>query len=156
MKKSLIFILLMLVFASVCYTQEKADEVEIIKADINSCELNSLNIDVLRNELVKADEKVFVIIRKTKNETNYVRQQRLLQIRSILLGYKGFPKEKVIFAEGEDDERQGKVELYLGSKLFFVALARKNLRICWDRCDVPYDDYLKVSRAKKASKKKQK
>ncbi|MDQ3748634.1 MAG: hypothetical protein M3367_06435 [Acidobacteriota bacterium] len=154
--KNLFLILALFIFAGISFAQKNTDEATIVSADANSCELNSLYIDLLRNELSKNNEKVFVFVRKTKGETNYVRQQRLSQIRSILLGYKGYAKEKVIFAEGEDDETQGKVEFYLGSRLFFVALAKNNLRICWDCCDVGYEFYVKVPKPKRISKKKQK
>ncbi|MGI8669580.1 MAG: hypothetical protein ACR2J3_06970 [Aridibacter sp.] len=154
--KNLLFILLILMAAGVCYSQEKTENAPIVKADLNSCELNSLYIDGLRNEAGNTSEKVFVIVRKTKDETDYVNRQRLLQIRGILLGYKGFADKKVFFGESETNDNQGKVEFYLGGRLIFTALAQKNKRICWDCCSIPYNDYLKVPKPKKVLKKKQK
>lgn len=156
MKKNLFLIVFVLIFASFCYAQEEINKVAIIKANGGSCELNSLLIDNLTNMFVETDQKLFVIVRKTKNEINYVRQQRLLQIRNLLLEHKGFPEERIIFAEGEDDKKQDKIEFYLGSRLVFVALANKNLRICWDCCVVSYEDYIKLPKKKKILKKKQK
>lgn len=153
MRKFLFSISVLFILTNIAQAQTKTDETPIIAADANSCELNSLYIDVLRNELLKNNEKAFVIVRKTENETNYVRQKRLAQIRSILLGYKGYDKEKVIFAEGEDDKTQAKVEFYLGSKLFFVALAGRSFRVCWDCCED--DVYARVPKRKKVFKKKQ-
>lgn len=153
--KIILLILFGFILTGVCYSQDETDKFSIVKADLNSCELNSLHIDGLRNALGNSSKNVFVIVRKGENETDYVNRQRLVQIREIMLGYKGFPKEKVIFGESEDKGNQGKVEFYIGGELVFVALAQKNLRICWDCCSIPYGDYLKVPKPKKISKKKQ-
>lgn len=152
--KNLLFILLISMTAGVCYSQDKTENAPIVKADFNSCELNSAYLDGLRNVAGNAGEKVFVIAIKTRNETDYVNRQRLLQIRGIMFGYKGFSKERVFFGESETKDNQGKVEFYLNGELIFTALAQKNRRICWDCCDIPYDDYLKIPKPKKILKKK--
>ncbi len=103
-----------------------------VKGDGNAGELNSLELDVLANQLMDTNANMRVIARLGDGETeSSLNQNRLQAARNYLIVMRGIDKEKVTFTEGESVKGEGRLEFYLDDKLMLVSLAErgKNVRI---------------------------
>ncbi len=117
------------------YAQRNLDEPEIVRGDSNSCELNALNLDVLRNMALSEAERIFVIARRGQGErSNLINRRRLQSVREQLIQIRGIPSERIVFAEGDPSSGVGQVEFYVGSKLIFVSLAGDRGELCLSCC----------------------
>jgi hypothetical protein len=72
--------------------------------------------------------------------------RRLYNLRVHFTDY-GFASERLIAAEGERAKGFGRVELYVGGKLFDVLLVHRNKDLCVDCCD--WDERLYPYRGRK-------
>ena len=115
---------------------EPSTEMQIIKGDANSCELNSAYLDYMVMEQRAKGERIFVIARLGQGEVNRsLNHNRLEYARFYLLESGRTQKEKIVFAEGERVNGEGRVEFYLGSRLFLVSLAERGKNVCLTCCD---------------------
>lgn len=146
----LAFLLFLLANHITMRAQEKSETI-IVKGDDNACELNSLYLDNLRMRFMSQDnQRVFVIARLGSKETSTrLNRLRLNSVKIYTVVSGRFPKEMTIFAEGERAEGEGRIEFYLGSRLYLVALVAPGKNICLTCCD---DSYVpsKNNRGKKA------
>lgn len=116
--------------------QQSSTEAQIVKADGNAGELNSLYLDVLTNEQRSTNELVFVIARLGRGET--ARSLSLNRLRSAhlyLVESGRIKREQVILAEGELIAGEGRVEFYLGGRLILVSLAERGRNVSLMCCE---------------------
>lgn len=107
-----------------------------VRGDANSCELNSLHLNSLVQEARANSERVFVIARLGRGErAALLNRLRLDMARFQLMQSGRLPKGAVIFAEGDSTDGEGRLEFYLGSRLYLVSLARRGENVCLTCCD---------------------
>jgi len=118
--------------------QNKTTEVQVVQGDANACELNAVNFDYLANILRENEERLFVVARLGKGEVsrNFSRR-RLSNVRTYFQEGWKIGAERIVFAEGEKVQDEGRVEFYIGSKLMLVSLVKRGRDICVDCCDYP-------------------
>ena len=129
--------------------QESPTETQIIKGDANSCELNSLYLDMLTNEYRANNERVFVIARLGRGETSRALILRRLDVSRMYLNGR-IKNDRILFAEGERVKGEGRVEFYLGSKLFLVSLAERGRNVCLTCCD----DHIPPTKRKRVKRRR--
>jgi hypothetical protein len=137
--KTLLFLFLIInLTIVVCFGQGTT-----VKADANACELNSLNLDGLRNEL--ASNPTATIIAKSytgKSENIGVGEKRVDYIRKFLERNKGFDLSRLEFVNGGRLEtlENPKTEFYVVQSsetqgtLYLVTYSRPNRTPCLDCC----------------------
>jgi len=144
----------------VCLAQNDSASV---KADANSCELNSLHLDGLRNEL--ANNPTATITAKFyagKSENLAVSERRTSYIRKFLEQNKGFDLSRFEFINSgtlETNEKP-KVEFYIlqagetEGKLYLVTYSQLNRTPCLDCCEGSFEPKYIGSKSKPKLKKK--
>ena len=149
---------MILAFAVCCFmacvvsaiAQKPPSETQIIKGDANSCELNSLYLDNLISEQRANGERIFAIARLGRGEVKRsLRLNRLEYARLYLIESGRTQKEKVVFAEGERVDGEGRVEFYPGSKLYLVSLAERGKNVCLTCCK----DYIPPRRGRRKGRR---
>jgi hypothetical protein len=116
--------------------QESPPETQVVEGDANACELNSAYLDYMLMEQRARGERIFVIARLGRGEVNRsLNRRRLWSAGFYLLESGRTRKEQVVFAEGERVDGGGRVEFYLGSRLFLVSLAGRGKNVCLTCCE---------------------
>ena len=138
-KQSLMITLLFLCFLLVTessFAQSSISTPQIVSSG-DSGELNSLYLDNLVSKLRRSNaERIFVIARLGRGEVaRSLNLNRLERARLYLLESGRTQREKVIFAEGERVDGEGRIEFYLGSSLYLVSLAERGRNINFTCCD---------------------
>lgn len=127
-------VLLTLVFLFVSLNELKAQTNEpftVSALEDARCELNIRYIDMLISEVEKSNERIFVISHAAKNERVGVNRSRLIYTKTVISQFKGLAERKITIATGEKtSDREGKLEFWLGSKLFLVVSISSNQQIC--------------------------
>jgi hypothetical protein len=109
----------------------------IVQSDANGCELNSVHVDGLIEEALRSGERVFVIARLGSGEAaSRINLYRLQDARNYFL-VRNFSLDRIVFAAGERSRGEGRIEFYLGGKLYLVSLAKRNRPVCLTCCDSP-------------------
>ena len=115
--------------------QEQQRDTKVVKGDANACELNSLYLDYLAQDARASSERVFVIARLGRGEKNRaLNRMRLSAARFSLAANRELKKETLVFAEGEQTEKEGRLEFYLGSKLYLISLVARGKNVCLTCC----------------------
>lgn len=118
--------------------QKNPDEPAIIKGDSNSCELNAAYLDMLANMARSSNERIFVIARLGRGEqSSLISRRRLQSVREQFVRVRALSAQRIILAEGDYINDDGRIEYYFGSKLIFVSLAGRNEGLCLSCCDDP-------------------
>jgi len=155
MKQKFLLLVLMTVFsATLSFSQEKKEETIISKAESGACELNSAYFDVISNEVRKSKERIFVIFRAGKGETETVNAKRLKYVKGFLQNSKGWRTFDTIYARGEITNEKGGIEFYTGGKLFLVVMSPKNKTPCLDCCEVEGFNPQNLVKKKRNTKRK--
>ncbi len=137
----LLFILLPYSCIKTVAAQGAQSNTKIVKGDANSCELNSLYLDYLAQDARASLERIFVIARLGKGEKSRdLNRTRLVAARFYLIANRELKKEMIIFAEGDRADKEGRLEFYLGSKLYLVSLVERGKDVCLTCCN---DDFPK-------------
>ncbi len=145
---------MIIVSASLCPAQEKTESASIVEANGNACELNSLHFDVISNEVNRNKERVFAVFRAGKGETEIVNTKRLTYVKGFLENRKGWKSFDVIYARGEKSDGGGKIEFYIGGKLFLVVMSPKNKTPCLDCCEIESFNPQNLVKKKRNAKRK--
>ncbi len=117
-------------------TAQEASVTKIVRADANACETNGSYLDMLTNEARSRSQRVFVISRLGIGERRIsIGRRRLQMARNHLITSDRLQKEQVVFAEGERVQGEGRLEFYLGSRLFLISLAQRNGNVCLTCCN---------------------
>lgn len=138
MVRFLCIILLILVASTWVAAQKINDSATVVEADGNSCEINSLQIDVLGSTASNTGERIYVIARAGRAETEAVNLRRLQKLRQFLERLKGFTNLDVIYARRERVSGEGQIEFYAGSSLRLIIKAKLNRSPCMDCCGGGY------------------
>jgi len=115
--------------------QNPPSETQIVRADANACELNNLYIDYFAQDARSSGERVFVIARLGRGETSRTINRDHLGYARFMLTNKDVRPERLVIAEGERVAGEGRVEFYLGSRLYLVSLAKRNEMVCLMCCN---------------------
>ena len=134
MKAILSLIFIITASVTFCFAQVKQDEETIVLADTGACEINSLHFDRISSEVSKNPQRVFVLFRAGKGETETVNERRLKFVKNFLEKVKYWEKLDVVYARGEKTNGEARIEFYVGGKLFLTTLAQKNKTPCLDCC----------------------
>ena len=153
-QKFLLLVLITVFSATLSFSQEKNQEPIISEANGAACELNSLYFDVISNEVVKSKERIFIIFRSGKGETEIVNARRLVYVKRFLQNRKGWRVFKTIYARGEKSDGEGKIEFYIGGNLFLVVMSPKNKTPCLDCCDIESFNPQNLVKKKRKAKRK--
>ena len=136
MTQNFLLLFLIIVFSVIFSFSQVKNEEPIISEDLSfACEGNSLYVDVISNEVRNDKERIFVIFRSGKSETETVNANRLAHVKWFLENRKGWKTLDVIYARGKKSEGEGKIEFYIGGKLFLIMMSGKNRTPCLDCCD---------------------
>lgn len=137
--KTLIFLFLIVnLTIVVCFGQGAS-----VKADANACELNSLHLDGLRNELASnPTAKVIAKSYTSKSENIRVGERRTAYIRRFLEQNKGFDLSRLEFVNAGRLEtlENPKTEFYIvqagetEGTFYLVTYSRPNRTPCLDCC----------------------
>lgn len=139
--KTLLFLPIIIYLTGiVCFAQ---DDFASVKADANTCELNSLHLDQLRNELANSPmAKIIAKFYAGKSETLSVGEKRTSYIRKFLEQNKGFDLSRIDFVNSArlETNENPKTESYLvqageiEGKLYLVTYSQPNRTPCLDCC----------------------
>lgn len=154
LKKILFAILMIVVSVSLCAAQKSTEPAAVIKDNANACELNSAYFDSFLGAINSLEERIFVIFRGAKGETETVNAKRLAHVKWFLENRKGWKSFNVIYARGEKSDNEAKIEFYIGGRFYLVVMSGKNRTPCLDCCDggLEYPQNLvKKKRAKRKS-----
>ena len=138
MKTSLFLFLIFNLTVAVCFGQQAS-----VRADANACELNSLHLDGLRNEL--ANNPAARLVAKFyggRTETNVVSVKRAAYIRKFLEKNKGFDPMRFEFINSGKLEttEDPKIEFHIlqpgetEGTIYLVTYSRLNRTPCLDCC----------------------
>jgi hypothetical protein len=128
-------LLLILGAASICHAQNPDASK---KTAPENCEIHSLILDMMRNEVVWGSSKgglVIAIARLGNGETSRELNRRRLYNLGVHWKDYGLPAERLVRAEGERVNGFGRVELYVSGKLFDALLVKRGRDLCVDCCD---------------------
>jgi len=123
--------------SSLCIAQNR--NVDASKETLpGTCETHSAILDITRNEAVWGAGKnsvVIAIARLGDGETSrQLNRRRLYNLTVHWNDYK-LPSGKLVTVEGDRVKGFGRVELYIGSKLFDVLVPQRGKDLCVDCCD---------------------
>ena len=114
-------------------TQEK--EGYVVDISSNVCEENANYVSRLVNEAIDSKERVFVISKVSKGESNSLGWRRLMTAYYVLTTTTKLPSGQVVLAQGnKTTEKYGRLEFYLGGKLFLVSEAARKRNVCLSCC----------------------
>ncbi len=134
-RKILFLSFVILVSANLSYSQKLKNEPFVIKTGGGSCEENSAIVDGISTEILETKERIFVIFRAGKGETEIVNARRLNHVKWFLQNRKDWKIFDVIYARGEKSYGEGKIEFYSGKRFFLVVMSAKNRTPCLDCCN---------------------
>ncbi|MDQ6786351.1 MAG: hypothetical protein M3033_05975 [Acidobacteriota bacterium] len=154
MLKTVFLILAIIVLTSSSYSQKPNDKPIIIEKGGGSCEENSALVDGISNDVKENKERIFVIFRAGKGETETVNAKRLTHVKWFLENRKGWKVFDVIYARGEKSDGEGKIEFYIGGKLFLIMMSAKNYTPCLDCCEGGLENPQNLVKKKRIAKRK--
>ena len=149
--KAIILILIVILSVSFCLAQEK-ESPSIVDINPGACENNSAYFDMLAGLARRENERIIMIFRAGKSETEVVNAKRLNYVKNFFLKGKGWGNLNVIYARGEKTNDVGKIEFYIGGKLFLITIAPKNKTPCLDCCEADWyrpQNLLKMKKGRK-------
>ena len=133
---SLAVLLIAFLFSLHVFAQSERQEAEIIEDNANACELNGRLIDLLKLDAANTNEKVTVVFRAGDGETPAFNSKRLAVMREYLVKNKGWNNEQdFILTRGKKVKGQGRIEFYLGERLYWTAMVKRGkfpcMACCW-------------------------
>jgi len=156
--KTLLFLFVIIqLTVVVCSAQ---DAFASVKANPNACELNSLHLDGLRNELANnPTAKIIAKFYPGKSENNIVSEKRTDYIRKFLEKHKGFDPSRLEFINSGklETNENSKTEFYIvqagetEGKLYLVTYSQLNKTPCLDCCG---EDFMPKNIGSKSKPKK--
>ncbi len=133
--KTILFLIFIMLTANICFAQERKDEPNIVPVESSACENNPVAISIVASEAVQEKERVFVIFRAGRTETETANRKRLAYVKKNSLERRAaFNKLEFIYALGEKSKDEGKIEFYVGGRLSSIIIAPKNRTPCLDCC----------------------
>jgi hypothetical protein len=115
---------------------------DIIAANTKRCQLNTIYIADLKQVARIKNERVFVIAHLGSGETSSaLNRRRLRDIGAEFDEISPMSRDKLILAQGQRLRGRGRVEVYLGSELYFVSYMPRNGAFCSACCDRKHEFY---------------
>jgi len=123
-------------FVGVSHAQERDLQpgLELVPANAQGCQQNTINIANLGALANTRKEKIFVIARLGAGESGRGLNRRRLNDVRTQFGI-NWNDSKIILAEGTPVKGQGRIEFYFGSELNSVSLLARNRDFCSECCD---------------------
>jgi hypothetical protein len=134
----LIFTLIAVPFGAAQSSQSQRPDPKPTETQGRDCELNALHLSDIAQKVLHSDERLFVIARLGKSETNRsLNRRRLYNVRVRLKPYFDDRAKSghLTLAEGEPTNGAGCVEFYIGSKLVLITSLAHQADICVDCCE---------------------
>ena len=114
-----------------------------------NCEFHIATLNAASNQAGK-DGLVIAIARLGNGERRQdLNRRRLHNLRTYLVEFNGRSPQTIITAEGERVSGYGRVELYVGGKLFYVLMIRPNADLAVGACSFEGDGPCTFEREKK-------
>ena len=114
-----------------------------------NCEFHIATLDAAHDQAGK-DGLVIAIARLGDGEQRQeLNRRRLHNVRTYLVEFDHRSPETIITAESERATGYGRVELYVGGKLFYVLMIRRNADLAVGACSFDGDDPCTFEREKK-------
>ena len=108
-----------------------------VESTVDACELNSFYLDELISEAKRSKEKIFIISKLSKKEKYGINWFRLQSAQDYITT-REIPVEQIVIAVGQRVSKEpGRLEFYLGSKLFLLSEGKINKLICLVCCRTP-------------------
>jgi hypothetical protein len=121
---------------SVTNAQSPSPEPDVILANATRCQRNTINVANLKQIARIKNERVFVIAHLGSGEVSQnLSRRRLKDIGAEFDQIGPMDRKTLILAEGERVKGQPRVEVYLGSELYFVSYIPRNGDFCSLCCD---------------------
>ena len=140
---------LLLVSAALTAAQDPPTTAVKMETKPTNCEFNIAVLDGAHGKVGK-DDLIIVIARLGDNEQRQdLNRRRLHNIRTYLVEFDHRSPETIITAEGERVNGYGRVELYVGGKLFYVLIIRPNADFPVGSCSYEGEDPCTHEREKK-------
>jgi hypothetical protein len=126
----LVFVIALIANLNATHPQTASSQPVFPEIGLHNCEQNSALLDLLANELLSKEERAFVIARPECGENlRDLNRRRLYNVRTYLVE-RSIDTKRLIFAEGERVEERGRIEVYVGSRLLFISLIKRNKDVC--------------------------
>lgn len=156
MKATLFTIACLLFLVGPVSAQDKPLEPYVVEGNASACEVNAATFDNLANILRSSDERLFVIARLgTGERSRDFNRRRLHNVRTYFTeSWPTLGPKRIVFAEGERVEGDGRVEFYIGSRLFQISLVKRGRDICVDCCDYPDTRYYGMGKRDRPKRKR--
>lgn len=120
-----------------------------MEAKPTNCEFHIATLDAAHDQAGR-DGLVIVIARLGDGEQRLdLNRRRLHNVRTYLVEFAHRSPDMTITAEGESAKGYGRVELYVGGKLFYVLMIRPNADLAVGACSFEGDDPCTYEREKK-------
>ncbi len=117
------------VFTSSNHAQ--AEVVDVLEIN-TSCEINIFAIEGVMRRSIDENGRIFIISHRSRLEQKGVDWARLKYTRTAMTKFRQFPSDKVIIAVGEPtEEKHGKLEFWVGSKLQLTVYIKSNQQVCF-------------------------
>lgn len=122
---------------------------ETLTSESGACEFNNMLLDKLSGEVSKGSERVFLISYSAKAEKPLMDNRRLTYTRWVFSDIKHFPKDKLTLATSSDrvEEKDIRLEFWLGSRLFLNISIKKNQQVCYLTHDYDPKEHRKVKKS---------
>ena len=121
---------------SVLAQAEKTEEV--IELRSNGCEIDESNFNEVsqnaRKNMGEKDALIVIARRGTRDKKRDLNRLRLATTRAWLVGKGAFPTNRLILAEGERVDGEGRLEFYIGGKLTHIIFPKPNFGLCAECC----------------------
>jgi len=140
MLRIFVTILLMAGAPATLYCQESTRTVgtELASCEANSVELYSFTAKYRSLVTEKPRSRVFVVIRAGSGEGAKTLAHRFNMVTKYLKAWFG-NDTNVIYARGENAKGLGRVEMYLGSELALIMLAKRGRVPCMNCCGYDFE-----------------
>lgn len=114
-----------------------------------NCEFHIATLDAASNQAGKDGLLIAIARLGTGERRQDLNRRRLHNLRTYLVEFDGRSPQMIITAEGEQVSGYGRVELYVGGKLFYVLMIRLNADLAVGGCSFEGDDPCTYEREKK-------
>ena len=111
----------------------------VVEYNANACEANSVEVREIATKALNTNERVFILFRAGDGEGKVINNKRFTFVRKFMQEEWGLKNEFFLYAIGEKIKGQGRIEIYLGSKLHLVILAKRGKVPCMDCCGFDFN-----------------
>src|SRR6266481_2301886 len=140
---------LLLVSAAFTAAQDPSTPAMKMETKPTNCEFNIAVLDGAHGKVGKDDLIIVIARRGVSEQRQDLNRRRLHNVRTYLVEFDHRSPETIITAEGERVNGYGRIELYVGGKLFYVLMIRPNADFPVGSCSYEGEDPCTHEREKK-------